>query len=122
MSDLVIDLKKQLRELKAGERMAACDSPCPWARTGRPGRSAQDRGLHQAEWFGYLTLTFQIDLGRISRNTGPWPKPSAGSRHSPPGPTRPWPGPPGQGVRLHVVHGPGLAEGEVWFMAEADIY
>ncbi|MFZ5811528.1 MAG: hypothetical protein ACOY4F_05755 [Thermodesulfobacteriota bacterium] len=125
MSDLVIDLKKQLRELKAGERMAAfAGFSLPLG----PDQSAKDGVLKIADFIrpdgsGYLTLTFQLDLGpdiaehRAVAETFRRLATFASRADRVLGQARL-----GKGFDSMLCMDQGLAEGEVWFLAEADIY
>lgn len=125
MSDRIIDLKKQLRELKAGEKMAAFAGFV--LHLGDP-VGDKDGVLKIADFIrpdgsGYLTLTFQLDMG---------PDPAehnavgaafqklftfASRADHVMGKARF-----GKGFDYMLCMDQGVSEGDAWYIAEADIY
>ncbi|KUG27853.1 hypothetical protein ASZ90_002291 [hydrocarbon metagenome] len=125
MTDRIIDLKKQLRELKAGEKMAAFAGFS--LDLGEP-LGTKDGVLKIADFIrpdgsGYLTVTFQLDLGpdlaehravaqafqRLSAFASRADHVLGRARF-------------GKGFDYMLCMDQGLSEGEVWYTAEADIY
>ncbi len=125
MSERIIDLKKQLRELKAGERMAAFTGFSLSLGQGLP---PKDGVLKIADFLrpdgsGYLTLTFQLDLGpdlaehravaeafqRLAAFASRADRVLGQARF-------------GKGFDSMLCMDQGLSEGEVWYTAEVDIY
>ena len=125
MAEGVIDLKRQLRELKAHEKLAGFTGFSLDLGQGRP---AKDGVLKIAEFVrpdgsGYLTLTFQTD---------PDPEPDrrgalvgvfdrfvrfAAAADATTGQARF-----GQGFQYLMVVSEGLADGDAWFVVDCDIY
>jgi hypothetical protein len=125
MTDRIIDLKKQLRELKAGENMAAfagfalaLGEPFP----------VKDGVLKIADFIrpdgsGYLTITFQLDMGpdpaehravsavfqRLAAFASRADTVLGKAKF-------------GKGFDYMLCMDQGASEGEVWYTAEADIY
>ena len=125
MADDVIDLKRQLRELKAHEHLAGFAGFGLDLGLGGPGK---DGVLKIAEFVrpdgsGYVTLTFQTDadpqpdrrealaavfdrFGRFARGLD-----SASGR-----------GRFGQGFDYLMMVGEGLSDGDAWYLVELDLY
>ena len=125
MSDRIIDLKKQLRELKAGEKMAAFAGFV--LNLGEP-FAAKDGVLKIADFIrpdgsGYLTVTFQLDMGpdtaehravaaafqRLAAFASRADHVLGRARF-------------GKGFDYMLCMDQGVSEGEAWYTAEADIY
>lgn len=125
MADGVIDLKRQLQELKAHEHLSGFTGFRLDLGLGDP---AKDGVLKIAEFVrpdgsGYLTLTLQVD---------PDPEPEkrgalagvferfhrfAAAADAVTGPARF-----GQGFQYMMVVSEGLTDGDIWFVVELDIY
>lgn len=125
MTDRIIDLKKQLRDLKAGENMAAFAGFVLNLGEALP---PKDGVLKIAEFIrpdgsGYLTITFQLDMGpdpaehqalgaafqRLFTFAARADHVLGRARF-------------GKGFDYMLCMDQGLSEGEVWYTAEADIY
>ena len=125
MAEDVIDLKQQLRELKAHEQLSGFTG---FSLDLGLGGQAKEGVLKIAEFVrpdgsGYLTLTFQTDLDdapapraalagvfdRFSRFAQAADAASGAARF-------------GQGFEYLMVVSDGLADGDAWFVVELDIY
>lgn len=121
----VIDLKRQLRELKAHEKLSGFTGFSLDLGLGGP---AKEGVLKIAEFIrpdtsGYITLTLQTDadpepkkraalvavLDRFGRFAGAADAVSGKARF-------------GEGFQYIMIVSEGLAEGDAWFVAEFDVY
>jgi len=125
MAEDVIDLKRQLRELKAHEHLAGFAGFCLDLGLGGP---PKDGVLKIAEFVrpdgsGYITLTFQTDpdpqpqlrnalaavfdrFGRLARGLDA----ASGSGRF------------GQGFDYLMMVSDGLADGDAWYLVDLDLY
>lgn len=125
MSDGVIDLKRQLRELKAHEKLAGFTGFHLDLGDGGP---AKEGVLKIAEFVrpdhsGYITLTFQTDPdpgpARRQALAGVFDRFARFAQAADAGNGQPRFG---QGFEYIMVVTEGLADGDAWFLVDCDIY